>query len=153
MRCITPGLLLSVVWGGTASAHHGPGQYTDGTSIFLTGVVTKQRFVNPHGYVYLDVETESGEIVPWRCEIRAATVLRRSGWSEDLLKPGTKITIEGSSDNDIPPVCFPPSPTPNPRPPPTLRASLLPKEKKENFSVALAILPMAVFIPVPYTTP
>ena len=96
MRCITPGLLLSVLWGGTASAHHGPGQYTDGTSIFLTGVVTKQRFVNPHGYVYLDVETELGEIEPWRCEIRAATVLRRSGWSEDLLKPGTKITIEGT---------------------------------------------------------
>ncbi|MFB3082149.1 MAG: DUF6152 family protein [Gammaproteobacteria bacterium] len=89
-------LLLSVVYVGSASAHHGPGQYTTAESIFLTGVVTKQRFVNPHGYVYLDVETESGEIVPWRCEIRGAGVLRRSGWSQDLLKPGTKITIEGT---------------------------------------------------------
>ncbi len=39
-RFINLSLLLSVVCVGSASAHHGPGQYTTAESIFLTGVVT-----------------------------------------------------------------------------------------------------------------
>ncbi len=69
-------------------------------------MVTDLEFVNPHAYVYFDVTEESGEVVPWRCELRAATVLRRSGWSEDMFSPGTEIDVLGSPDRRDPQTCY-----------------------------------------------
>ena len=34
----------------------------------------------------------------WQCEMRAATVLRRSGWSAEMFKAGEPIKIEGAPD-------------------------------------------------------
>lgn len=79
-----------------AQAHHGSNsQFDQSKSMEVTGVVTKLRFVNPHSYVYFDVTNDDGTVDHWRCEMRAATVLKRSGWSEDMFEPGTVIHIEG----------------------------------------------------------
>jgi hypothetical protein len=51
--------------------------------------------VNPHGYVYFDVTDENGDIVPWRCELQAGSLLRRAGWTEDLFPIGGEITVMG----------------------------------------------------------
>jgi hypothetical protein len=78
-------------------AHHGTNsQFDQSQSLEVSGVITELRFVNPHSYVYFDVTNESGGVEKWRCEMRAATVLKRSGWSEDMFKPGTRIYIEGA---------------------------------------------------------
>jgi hypothetical protein len=61
----------------------------------VTGVVTDIRFVNPHGYVYFDVTEADGAVIPWRCELQAGSLLRRSGWTEDLFTTGDTITITG----------------------------------------------------------
>jgi len=42
-----------------------------------------------------DVTSAEGEIEQWRCEMRAANVLKRSGWSKKMFEPGTPITITG----------------------------------------------------------
>ena len=49
--------------------------------VVLKGTVKAIDFVNPHAYVYFDVAAADGTQTPYRCEMRAATVLRRSGWS------------------------------------------------------------------------
>jgi hypothetical protein len=78
-------------------AHHGiNSQFDQSQSIEVAGVITKLRFVNPHSYVYFEVTSEDGDVENWRCEMRAATVLKRSGWSEDMFAPGTHIYIEGA---------------------------------------------------------
>jgi hypothetical protein len=41
-----------------------------------------------------------------RCEMRAATVLRRSGWSPDLFVPGVSIRIAGNPHRDDPASCY-----------------------------------------------
>ena len=45
-------------------------------------------------------------MVPWRCELRGATVLRRSGWSPEMFKAGTTITITGAPDRFEPNTCY-----------------------------------------------
>ena len=78
----------------SAMAHHGiTAQFDTSTTFEIFGVVTDLEFVNPHAYVYFDVTSPEGEVVPWRCELRAATVLRRSGWNEDMFSPGTEIDV------------------------------------------------------------
>ena len=77
-------------------AHHSSSPHFDqNKTLTINGVVTKFRFVNPHAWVYLDVVDQDGNTAEWNCELGAASVLSRAGWSEGLLKPGTEMTIEG----------------------------------------------------------
>lgn len=88
-------------------AHHGTtSQFDQSQSLEVTGVITKLRFVNPHSYVYFDVTGDAGRVESWRCEMRAATVLKRSGWSEDMFQPGTRIYIEGAPARHEPHGCY-----------------------------------------------
>lgn len=98
---------MSLGWSASSTAHHGiTAQFDTSTTFEISGVVTDLEFVNPHACVYFDVTEGFGEVVPWRCELRAATVLRRSGWSEDMFSPGTEIDILGSPDRRDPQTCY-----------------------------------------------
>lgn len=89
-------LTALILCSGVASAHHGTGGQFDQTkSLEVFGTVTKIRLVNPHSYVYFDSTNEKGEIEKWRCEMRAGSALKRSGWSKDMFAAGTKIKIIG----------------------------------------------------------
>jgi hypothetical protein len=78
-------------------AHHGVAQhYDDNKPVSLDAVITSMEFVNPHAYVYFDVASNDGKMVPWRCEMAAATALRRRGWGKDTLSAGQNITVKGS---------------------------------------------------------
>jgi hypothetical protein len=89
-----------------AAAHHGIANFDLNADIELEGTITGVDFVNPHSWVYFTVEDEAGESVEWRCEMRGATVLRRSGWSEDMFVNGSTISITGSPDRGDPTTCY-----------------------------------------------
>ncbi len=83
---------------GTANAHHGiTGQFDTSQTFEVSGVVTRLALVNPHSYLYFEVTGDDGAAIPWRCEMRAGSLLRRAGWS-DMFYPGTEVTIFGSPD-------------------------------------------------------
>ena len=89
-----------------AMAHHGFGRFNPGEEIEVEGTLTGLDFVNPHAYVYFDVVDADGETMPMRCEMRAATVLRRSGWSPEMFVPGVAIKITGNPHRDDPASCY-----------------------------------------------
>lgn len=99
-------VLLAILAVDTAFAHHGPGQFGGGEPVEITGKVTRVRLVNPHGYIYLDVTNEDGEVVPWRCELQAGSLLKRAGWTTDLFPIGGEITISGSKGRNEPTACL-----------------------------------------------
>jgi len=88
----------AVLLAGSASAHHGFGNFDRSHEVVLEGAITSIDFVNPHAYVYFEATNPDGTKVAKRCEMRAATVLRRSGWSAEMFKPGEHIKIEGAPD-------------------------------------------------------
>jgi hypothetical protein len=88
------------------SAHHGFGRFDPSKTIEVEGTLTGLDFVNPHSYIYFDATGPDGEVLPMRCEMRAATVLRRSGWSPDMFKPGTRIKVTGNPHRDDPSSCY-----------------------------------------------
>jgi hypothetical protein len=96
----------SAVLSGTVLAHHGIANFDLNKDIELTGVVTDLAFVNPHSWLYLNVAGANGETTPWRCEMRAATVLKRSGWSQALFENGSQVRITGSPDRNEPHTCY-----------------------------------------------
>ena len=89
-----------------ALAHHGIGNFDHNKDVDLTGVITEVALINPHSWLYLDVTAADGSVTPWRCEMRAATMLRRSGWSAELFPTGTRVHISGSPERTEPNTCY-----------------------------------------------
>jgi len=88
------------------AAHHGIANFDLNKDIDVSGAVAKLAFVNPHSWLYVNVAGPNGEMTEWRCEMRAATVLRRSGWSEAMFAAGTQVRITGSPDRNEPNTCY-----------------------------------------------
>jgi hypothetical protein len=89
-----------------ASAHHGFGRFDRSNPVDIHGRITGIDFVNPHSYLHIDVVDENGETIAMRCEMRAASLLRRSGWSADMFVIGAEATIHGFRHRDDPTACY-----------------------------------------------
>lgn len=90
-----------------AIAHHGTnGQFDSTKLVTVTGVISDLAFVNPHAYVYIDVTDDSGAVTQWNCELRASSVLRRSGWTPEMFANGTAVHIEGVMARRDPQGCY-----------------------------------------------
>ncbi len=99
---ITVGMVAAM----PASAHHGIANFDLNKDIAISGVIDKLAFVNPHSWLYVNVTGADGQVVQWQCEMRSATLLRRSGWSEAMLAPGTEVRITGAPDRNDPNTCY-----------------------------------------------
>ena len=89
-----------------ALAHHGLGRFDRTKPVEITGVIRSIDFVNPHSYLNLDVTGADGKTIAMRCEMRAATLLRRSGWSEEMFVAGAQAKIFGFGHRDDPASCY-----------------------------------------------
>lgn len=90
-----------------AVAHHGSsGQFDTSKTVEFTGKITRVRLVNPHAYVYFDVENDAGEVTNHRCELQSGSLLRRHGWSTEMFAVGSEITIVGSPDRSDSTTCY-----------------------------------------------
>ena len=98
--------LLFMFSAASAFAHHGFGRFDMNAEVELSGTLTNLEFVNPHSYVYFDMPLEDGTIRKMGCEMRAATVLRRSGWTRDMFVEGAYIEIVGRPHRDDPASCY-----------------------------------------------
>jgi len=105
LRAPAAAALASVLFMPAAWAHHGIGRYDRTGYVEFEGTLTGLDFVNPHSYVYFDRIGDDGETIAMSCEMRSATVLRRSGWSPDMFVPGVAIVITGRPHRDDPTAC------------------------------------------------
>ena len=89
-----------------AWAHHSHGAYAMTDYIEIEGVVTDVYFINPHAWLYMDVENGHGEQISWSLEAAGATTLRRSGLSEETVVPGDTIHVRCHPLRDGSPGCL-----------------------------------------------
>ena len=62
--------------------------------------------MNPHSWLHINVTKPDGTKAEYRCELRSATTLRRSGWTPEMFAAGTHITIQGSPDRAEKNACY-----------------------------------------------
>ena len=87
-------LLLSVC----VQAHHSVnGQFDTNDRVTVTGTVARVDWVNPHVYVYLDVENEDGTVTTWGLETGPTARMRQGGLTSTMLagQPGEQVTATG----------------------------------------------------------
>jgi hypothetical protein len=78
--------------------HHASGPSFDQTkTVLIVGKLVKFDWVNPHGYVHLEVTDVAGKKVVWRTEIGPPNRLIQLGWTRDgaLGLVGQNATIKG----------------------------------------------------------
>src|SRR6187549_36720 len=80
----------------TALAHHSfAAEYDSEKPIKFSGTVTEMKWSNPHGWIYVDVKDDAGNVVNWALETSASNGLIRRGWRKEDLPAGTVLQIEG----------------------------------------------------------
>ncbi|MEI9815304.1 MAG: DUF6152 family protein [Acidobacteriota bacterium] len=101
LRCL--GILaLAVLLNGTfAQAHHSfAAEYDSATVLTLTGTISKIDWTNPHIYIHLDVKGADGKVTTWSLEGYPLNTLKRTGFTRNLVKEGTTVTVTAYKAKD-----------------------------------------------------
>jgi hypothetical protein len=79
-----------------AFAHHSfSSEFDINQPVKLAGILTKLDWVNPHGFIYLDVKSSDGKVVNWAVETGGPNALLRRGVRKTDFVIGSKITVQG----------------------------------------------------------
>jgi hypothetical protein len=99
-------LLAALLLATPALAHHGISNWDLNKDVTLTGKLTRIDFISPHAWIHLEVKGANGKAEAWECEMRSAHSLRRSGWTIDMFRIGSAITVTGSPERTKPRQCY-----------------------------------------------
>jgi len=78
---------------GRLFAHHSHGNYDMTTYTSIKGTIKEVHWMNPHTWIYLEVKGPTGEVDVWALEGARIPQLERRGWSKEMVKVGTTITV------------------------------------------------------------
>lgn len=84
------GLALSA---GPAVAHHSFAMFDLSKTTTIEGNVKEFRWTNPHVFIQMLVENDSGTEEEWSIEMTSPEHLARAGWRPGTLKPGDHLTL------------------------------------------------------------
>ena len=92
---------VAALLGVPASGHHSVALQFDMTrEVTITGRIVEMEWRNPHAWLHVEVEGETGRPEMWRVEFGGANSLYRRGWRRDDLPVGTEVTIHGLPARD-----------------------------------------------------
>jgi hypothetical protein len=79
-----------------AQAHHAfAAEYDEKKPVTLTGIVTKVQWVNPHGWIYMDVKQPDGKVKHWTIETAGPSQLSRHGLKKADFTDGMSAVVKG----------------------------------------------------------
>jgi hypothetical protein len=105
-RILRMAIAISACMALPAWAHHGISNWDLNKDVTLTGRLTKLEYLNPHAWLHVEVKGADGKTEAWSCEMRSAFALKRSGWTQDMFRIGSTITVTGSPERFKPRQCY-----------------------------------------------
>ena len=95
---LTAALLVICV---PVNAHHSFAAVFDvDTSVDVSGTVTKVEWMNPHAWIYIDVDNDDGGSNNWAFELGSPNGMMRRGWTRKTVQVGDTINVAGYRARD-----------------------------------------------------
>ena len=95
IHCVTMAGLITCA--ASVAAHHSfAAEFSYEFFGSREGEVVELHFVNPHAHIFFAVKNGNGKEEIWDAQSSAPQNLLRRGWSQDSIKVGDRITIEGN---------------------------------------------------------
>jgi len=89
----TAGIVLAAA---PAFAHHAfAAEYDSNQPITLKGTLTKVEWVNPHGWIYVEVKEEDGKTANWSIEFGSPNAMLRRGLRRTDFPAGIELLVKG----------------------------------------------------------
>lgn len=82
--------------GTPGAAHHSfAAEFDASQPVTLQGTLTKLDWINPHGWIFLDVKGANGEVEHWEIETAGPTQLMRRGMRRTDFPVGVELVVTG----------------------------------------------------------
>ena len=92
--------VILVIWVPVKAHHSFAAVFDVDTSVAVSGTVTKVEWMNPHAWIYIDVENGDGDSDNWACELGSPNGLIRRGWTRKSMQVGDAISVAGYRARD-----------------------------------------------------
>ncbi len=96
-RVRTALVVAALLLGARASnAHHSfSAEFDVNKPVTLRGTLTRMDWVNPHGWIVIDVKDPAGKVVSWSIETGAPNALLRRGLRKTDFPVGIELVVQG----------------------------------------------------------
>jgi hypothetical protein len=82
-------------------AHHAFSSEFDASKpIKIKGTISRIEWINPHSWIHVDVKEADGKITKWMVEGGSPNALIRRGVTQQLLKVGMEVSVDGYQAKD-----------------------------------------------------
>ncbi len=83
------------------SAHHAfSAEFDADRPMQHPGTVTKTEWINPHSWIHIDVQDDTGNVESWAIECGAPNALIRRGLNKNSIPAGTELVVDGYGAKD-----------------------------------------------------
>ena len=76
-----------------ALAHHSFAMFDADKTVTMTGTVKEFEWTNPHSWLRVMIEDQSGKSLQWAIEMGSPAQQARVGWKPDSVKAGDKVSV------------------------------------------------------------
>lgn len=92
IRSLLPWIMAAGL-ASAAVAHHSTAEFDYTKQVTIKGLVKEVQWTNPHSYIQLIADSETGEKVQWSVEIGSPSLNINMGWRKNSVKAGDVVTM------------------------------------------------------------
>jgi len=101
MRRLLALATIALIWAVPVVAHHSfAAEFDEKKPVKLKGKLTQLEWLNPHGWLHIDVTEPDGSVVNWAIEAGAPNALIRRGLRKTDFPIGSEVVVEGYRAKD-----------------------------------------------------